>query len=143
MFKCDLLPQKLPPPDYVNILIMINRSCVKLKLQTGDIFLHKILELYEMIIVRHGLMLVGYSFGAKSCAYRVLADALSDLFREGLNNENITRYTIPMLLALYHSSSKLRNHMYFFLHESDFLMKASDPRNKQVFMLSINVSIAW
>jgi dynein heavy chain len=91
-FKCDLLPQKLPPPDYVNILIMINRSCVKLKLQTGDIFLHKILELYEMIIVRHGLMLVGYSFGAKSCAYRVLADALSDLFREGLNNENITRY---------------------------------------------------
>ncbi len=48
-----------------------------------------------------------------------------------------------MLLALYHSSSKLRNHMYFFLHESDFLMKASDPRNKQVFILSINVSIAW
>jgi len=51
--------------------------------------------------------------------------------------------SIPILLALYYSSSKLRNYMYFFLHESDFLMKASDPRNKQVLILSINVSIAW
>jgi dynein heavy chain len=90
--------QKLPPPDYVNILIMINRNCIKYNLQNGEVFLRKILELYEMIIVRHGLMLVGFSFGAKTVAYKVLADALTDLFHEGLNDENITRYICYSLI---------------------------------------------
>lgn len=72
-------------------MVMINRECIKYNYQNGEVFLKKILELYEMIIVRHGLMLVGYSFGAKTAAYKVLADALGGLFSEGLNNENITR----------------------------------------------------
>lgn len=76
----------------MNILIAIHRNCAKYKLQTGDVFLRKILELYEMIIVRHGLMLVGYSFGAKTAAYTVLADALTDLNYEGLNGEYVTRW---------------------------------------------------
>jgi hypothetical protein len=46
--------------------------------------------------------------------------------------------SISMLLALYHSSSKLRNHMYFFLHESGFLLKASDSRNEQVLMFQLH-----
>ncbi|XP_073385492.1 uncharacterized protein [Physcomitrium patens] len=91
----DLFPGvKLPPPDYVNVMVMINRECIKYNYQNGEVFLKKILELYEMIIVRHGLMLVGYSFGAKTAAYKVLADALGGLFSEGLNNENITRYDV-------------------------------------------------
>lgn len=45
-----------------------------------------------MIIVRHGLMLVGYSFGAKTSAYKILAASLSDLCVAGLNNENISKY---------------------------------------------------
>lgn len=71
--------------------MMINQNCLKFQLQNGDVFLRKMLELYEMIIVRHGLMLVGYSYGAKTVAYKVLAESLTDLFKEGLNNENITR----------------------------------------------------
>lgn len=30
-----------------------------------------------MVVVRHGLMLVGQSYGMKSCAYRMLAAALT------------------------------------------------------------------
>ncbi len=32
----------------------------------------QVIQLYEMIVVRHGLMLVGYSFGMKTAASRVL-----------------------------------------------------------------------
>lgn len=44
--------------------------------QPLDAFLVKAIQLYEMIVVRHGLMLVGQSFGMKTAAIRVLAGAL-------------------------------------------------------------------
>ena len=52
---------------------------MKYNLQPLDAFIVKVIQLYEMIVVRHGLMLVGQSFGMKTAAYRVLADALTDL----------------------------------------------------------------
>jgi dynein heavy chain len=52
----------------------------------------KTLELYEMIVVRHGLMIVGHSFGAKTSMYRILAGALTDLHAKGLMNEQKTRW---------------------------------------------------
>ena len=47
-----------------------------------------------MILVRHGLMVVGESLGGKTQAYQVLADALSDLQHSGLMNEFKVLYTI-------------------------------------------------
>ena len=44
-----------------------------------EAFIGKIIQLYEMIVVRHGLMLVGLSYGMKTAAHKVLAAALSDL----------------------------------------------------------------
>ena len=52
---------------------------MRYNLQPLDAFIVKVIQLYEMIVVRHGLMLVGQSFGMKTAAYRVLADALTDL----------------------------------------------------------------
>ena len=43
----------------------------------------QIIQLYEMIIVRHGLMLVGAPFSGKSVGLKLLAGALTDLNAEG------------------------------------------------------------
>ncbi len=37
------------------------------------------IQLFEMIIVRHGLMVVGLPFSGKSCSLNMLAGALTDL----------------------------------------------------------------
>lgn len=54
-------------------------NSAKLGLQPLEAFVDKIIQLYEMIVVRHGLMLVGQSYGMKTAAHKVLAAALSDL----------------------------------------------------------------
>ena len=54
-------------------------NCAKQGLQPLEAFIDKIIQLYEMIVVRHGLMLVGQSYGMKTAAHKVLAAALSDL----------------------------------------------------------------
>ena len=56
-------------------------NCEKMNLQPTEPFLTKVIQLYEMIVVRHGLMIVGESFGAKTCMYKVLQGALTDMVR--------------------------------------------------------------
>lgn len=46
-------------------------------------FIEKAIQLYEMVVVRHGLMLVGQSFGMKTSSIRVLAAALGDMNAAG------------------------------------------------------------
>eukprot|EP00899_Mesostigma_viride_P002516 jgi/Mesvir1/12265/Mv00478-RA.2 len=91
----DLFPGvTLPKPDYELLGGAIKDNCGKLNLQCTPYFLEKVLQLYEMILVRHGLMLVGLPFGAKTSAYRVLAGALTDLHERGQLGENKARHFV-------------------------------------------------
>ena len=82
----DLFPGVvLPKPDYNDLTRAMTANCVKQNLQPSEYFLTKVIQLHEMIIVRHGLMLVGLPFSGKSKCLEILQATLTDLCAEGLD----------------------------------------------------------
>jgi dynein heavy chain len=91
----DLFPGTvLPEPDYKDLLRCMNDQIAKRNLQPHPYFIMKVIQLYEMIRVRHGLMIVGLPFSGKSECLRVLAGALTQLHAEGLNGEMKTHISV-------------------------------------------------
>ncbi|CEM30102.1 unnamed protein product [Vitrella brassicaformis CCMP3155] len=85
----DLFPGVvLPQPDYKALLDALNKNLEKANLQPLPYFIDKVIQLYEMIIVRHGLMVVGLPYGGKTSSLRMLAGALTDLAEKGLMDEH-------------------------------------------------------
>lgn len=91
----DLFPGViLPEIDYKNMHKCIEDKLVELNLQKIEYFTEKIIQLYEMILVRHGLMVVGMPFAGKSSCIKVLAGALTLLNERGFMGENKTVMTV-------------------------------------------------
>ncbi|CAI8001099.1 Dynein heavy chain 7, axonemal, partial [Geodia barretti] len=91
----DLFPGvQLPKPDYDEFLSAANQVCTEKILQATEFFIQKLIQTYEMMIVRHGFMLVGGPFASKTKVLNVLASTLTLLNERGQMEEYKTMYKV-------------------------------------------------
>ena len=78
----DLFPGvELPEHDYGRLLLEIQSVTAARGLQVVEPQFRKVIELYETMIVRHGVMLVGPTGGGKTVCYEILAQTLTNLHK--------------------------------------------------------------
>lgn len=76
----DLFPNVvLPEADYDDLTEVFKEVCETMNLQPKDEFLLKVIQTFEMLIVRHGFMLVGEPFSGKTSTLAVLGECLTRL----------------------------------------------------------------
>jgi len=94
----DLFPGiERPVFDYGPLLTSIKLGCAEKNLQPVPVFIRKNIELYEMICVRHGLMVVGPTGGGKSSCIRTLQISLTHLKNSGVVGERYEKSEIHHL----------------------------------------------
>ncbi|CCW67051.1 unnamed protein product [Phytomonas sp. Hart1] len=82
----DLFPGvQVPPADYGEFMEVLSEKATERHLQPTGVFIRKCIEMYEMIILRHGQMIVGPTMGGKTSARQVFQSAMIKLRKE-LNN---------------------------------------------------------
>ncbi|RXM98274.1 Dynein heavy chain 12, axonemal [Acipenser ruthenus] len=91
----DLFPGiTLPTADYKLFLDCAMECCVTHNVQPAKAFLNKMIQTYEMMIVRHGFMLVGEPFAGKTKVLHVLADTLTLMNERGYEEEKVIFRTV-------------------------------------------------
>ncbi|XP_041935143.1 dynein heavy chain 6, axonemal [Alosa sapidissima] len=80
----DLFPGvSIPEHDYGVLKSTIEWSLCERSLQPVPAMISKVIQLYETMLVRHGVMLVGPTGGGKTTVYATLAHALEKLHDDG------------------------------------------------------------
>uniref|UniRef100_A0ACB8ETL8 Dynein heavy chain 6, axonemal n=1 Tax=Sphaerodactylus townsendi TaxID=933632 RepID=A0ACB8ETL8_9SAUR len=80
----DLFPGVIiPEHDYGVLQSTIIDVMLSKGLQPESTMVHKVIQLFETMLVRHGVMLVGPTGGGKTTVYQVLADTLGALHAAG------------------------------------------------------------
>ncbi|KAM9330540.1 dynein axonemal heavy chain 6 [Gastrophryne carolinensis] len=80
----DLFPGVIiPEHDYGSLQSTIIDVLLARGLQPVPSLVQKVIQFFETMIVRHGVMLVGPTGGGKTTVYQVLADALTTLYKAG------------------------------------------------------------
>ncbi|XP_006900461.1 PREDICTED: dynein heavy chain 6, axonemal [Elephantulus edwardii] len=83
----DLFPGiQIPEHDYGILQSTIIEVMTRKSLQPELCMVKKVIQFYETMLVRHGVMLVGPTGGGKTTVYQVLAETLGDLQKHGLDN---------------------------------------------------------
>jgi len=96
----DLFPGKdIPETEYGELQTTIEQSITTLKLQQVPDFSTKVIQLFETMTVRFGVMLVGPTGGGKTAIYRVLQDALTVL-RQTYSDHKDQRYQVTHTYVL-------------------------------------------
>lgn len=73
----DLFPGvELPQPSRDDVMRWLLIKLEERNLQATPWYLEKVMQVYEMLLVRHGLMIVGAAMGGKTTAYQTLAEVL-------------------------------------------------------------------
>jgi len=92
---------ELPTPDYKILNAAIEEHCKIMNLQCTSFFLEKIQQIYEMMVVRHGFMIVGLPFSGKTSAYKVLSGALK-IIETKVSFNHINRLTFSNFFLIWH-----------------------------------------
>ncbi|XP_045030294.1 dynein axonemal heavy chain 7 isoform X2 [Daphnia magna] len=91
----DLFPEiPLPQSKHSALLAAIQQACDERDLLLTDKFAQKVIQMYEMMLVRHGFMLVGRPMGGKSTVIQVLASALNFLSLEDNDETGVIYRTL-------------------------------------------------
>jgi hypothetical protein len=94
----------------------IMNACKNANIQCTPPFLAKVQQIYEMMTVRHGIMIVGFPFGGKTTAYRMLADGMAELEEKVLKNLNMSvTVDLALVYILYVKVWTEVHHIIFFI----------------------------
>ena len=94
----DLFPGvEIEPPDRTAMQSAFIEACGKTGLQAVDYFWEKTVQFYDMMVVRHGFMIVGMPFSGKTSVWKTLAATLG-LLHERFPEDTRWTKVVPFVM---------------------------------------------